>query len=191
MSDYTKRAFVDFLAMIVEKGLVNPNTGNGWKSASTKVLEAMDDNEDVRSVEPTRAVLMYNNRNRNVLAPASMKQYEIRIGQALENFKRWVEDPMGYRGPSRQTSGARVERSEGRRRNGGASAVIAKPSTASSPGVPEHPDVVASSELKLTIPFPLRSSFIAQVVIPRDLTKEEAKRLCAFVEALGHDAPAG
>lgn len=32
--------------------------------------------------------------------------------------------------------------------------------------------------------FPLRLPFMAQIVVPRDLTSEEAERLCAFIRAL-------
>lgn len=36
----------------------------------------------------------------------------------------------------------------------------------------------------LVLPFPLRPGYNAQIVIPADMTKEEADRLCAFVRAL-------
>jgi hypothetical protein len=39
----------------------------------------------------------------------------------------------------------------------------------------------------MTLPFPLRPKFLAQVVIPRDLTRDEATRLCAFIQALASD----
>lgn len=42
----------------------------------------------------------------------------------------------------------------------------------------------------LALPFPLRPGYLAQVVIPRDLTKAEADRLCAFVMSLAQKEPA-
>jgi len=36
----------------------------------------------------------------------------------------------------------------------------------------------------LVLPFPLRKFFMAQIVVPRDMTKAEADRLCAFVQSL-------
>lgn len=188
MDDFSKRALFEFLAMLVDKGIVNPNTGNGWKVAATKVLSHLSDGDDVRSVDVSQAVLMYNNRNKNALAPASMKQYEIRVGQAIENFVRWSGDKMAYRGPSRQ-GGARADRAATKPRNGGVGKQPPAQNAAPQSPLPEHPHVITASELRLTIPFPLRPSFIAQLVIPRDMTKDEAKRLCALVDALGHDAP--
>jgi hypothetical protein len=40
----------------------------------------------------------------------------------------------------------------------------------------------------LCMPFPLRPGYLAQVVVPRDMTRDEAERLCAFVNSLAHDA---
>jgi len=37
--------------------------------------------------------------------------------------------------------------------------------------------------------FPMRPGYLAQVVLPRDLTKEEAARLCAFVMSLAASPP--
>jgi len=39
----------------------------------------------------------------------------------------------------------------------------------------------------LTLDYPLRPDFLAQVVIPRDLTTEEARRMVAFLLALTSD----
>ena len=36
----------------------------------------------------------------------------------------------------------------------------------------------------LVLDYPLRSNYMAQIVIPPDLTTEEALRLCAFIDAL-------
>jgi hypothetical protein len=41
-----------------------------------------------------------------------------------------------------------------------------------------------ATDLNLALPFPLRPNLLAQVVIPRDMTKDEAERLCAFIKAL-------
>lgn len=36
----------------------------------------------------------------------------------------------------------------------------------------------------MVYPFPLRHRYLAQIVVPRDMTKEEAARLCAFINSL-------
>jgi hypothetical protein len=47
--------------------------------------------------------------------------------------------------------------------------------------------VVTSTSLCL--PFTLRPGFSAQLVIPRDLTREEADRLCQFIASPSRPAP--
>jgi len=39
----------------------------------------------------------------------------------------------------------------------------------------------------MSLDFPLRSDLLAQVVVPRDLTVEEAHRMGAFLETLAID----
>lgn len=42
-----------------------------------------------------------------------------------------------------------------------------------------------ATEASLCLPFPMRDGrYMAQIVIPRDLTQAEADRLCAFVQTL-------
>lgn len=36
----------------------------------------------------------------------------------------------------------------------------------------------------LCLPFPIRGRTLAQIVVPRDMTRAEAERLCAFVMSL-------
>ena len=37
---------------------------------------------------------------------------------------------------------------------------------------------------QICYPVVVRTNFVAQICVPRDLTKEEADRLCAFINAL-------
>lgn len=43
----------------------------------------------------------------------------------------------------------------------------------------------------LCLPFPLRPGFLAQIVIPRDMTEAEANRLCEFVHSLAAASKTG
>ena len=185
MNDLSKTAFMRFLDMIVAKGIVNANTGGGWKAASNKILEDLDANEDVRDVDVPAAIVRYNNRHPGELSPASLKQYEIRTGTAIRHFTSYVANPAGFR-LSGKAINAKVEKSEQTRRSGG--------KTNAGENVGDAPDMIPATHVKgiatehsLAIPFPLRPNFLAQIVIPRDLTKDEAKRLSAFIDALAQD----
>ncbi len=41
----------------------------------------------------------------------------------------------------------------------------------------------------LALPYPMAPDFMAQVVVPRDMTDHEARKLCAFVMTLATPTP--
>jgi hypothetical protein len=51
--DYSRDALARFIDYVVEKNLVNPSTAQGWRVATTKVLEELspEDREDVRRID--------------------------------------------------------------------------------------------------------------------------------------------
>jgi hypothetical protein len=49
---------------------------------------------------------------------------------------------------------------------------------------------VQVSDAGLLMPFPLRPDFLSYVIVPRDLSKAESDRLCAFVASLAQPANA-
>ncbi len=49
---------------------------------------------------------------------------------------------------------------------------------------PYRPSVAAgiTTATAYVLPFPMRADFLAQIIIPRDMTNEEADRLCTFIK---------
>ncbi len=179
-SDYSKNALMRFLDAVVAKGLMNANTAGGLKAACTKILDDVADGEDVRGIDVNTAVIRYNNRNPGVLAPNSLAEYQRRVSRAIQDFVRWVEDPAAFKPRSRaatmkngRKAEAKPEKSAVREQNEPPFSVHASPSVSTSAGLP--------------LSYPLRPDFLAQVVIPRDLTVEEARRLGAFLMTLAAD----
>lgn len=43
----------------------------------------------------------------------------------------------------------------------------------------------------LALPFNLRPGYLAQIVVPLDMTKQEAERLCAFIKSLAQPEQEG
>jgi hypothetical protein len=39
----------------------------------------------------------------------------------------------------------------------------------------------------MAMSYPLRDNFVAQVLLPRNMSTDEAKRLCAFIRTLATD----
>lgn len=180
-SDYSKSSLLKFLDTSVAKGLVNANTGAGLKAACVKILDDVADNADVSGIDVNTAVIRYSNRNPDILAPNSLAQYQRRVKRAISDFVSWVENPAGFKTPSRGTS----ERNE--RKAGGAPARRVAGRAQDATPSPAQGIAAVRTSTGLPMSYPLRPDFLAQVVIPRDLTAEEARRLGAFLLTLAAD----
>lgn len=184
-SQYTKDALIRFLDIAVKQGLVNQNTAAGWKAASHKVLEDIGPSDDIRTVDVQTAVLRYNNRHPGELRPASLNEYKRRVGLVIEEFIRYTDDPAGYTPRNKSIGTAKT----GKQPN-------SKPQKNSAPkSLPSNTRQDEASSLPHSAPpqaglaysYPLRQNFLAQIVLPRDLSADEALRLSRFIETLALD----
>jgi hypothetical protein len=174
--DYSRAALARFIEFVVEKSLVHPATAQGWRVATTKVFEelAAAGATDVRRIDVDATFRTFLNRNPGRLSPASVGEYRRRVGRAIEEFVRWVESPGTYSFRPTPRAGKR-EQSRAR----------------SQPAAPERatraqPPVEALCP-DISLDYPLRPDHLAQVVVPRDLTVEEAHRMGAFLVTLAVD----
>jgi hypothetical protein len=177
--DYSRAALARFIEFVVAKGLVHPATAQGWRVATAKVLEDLTpaEGEDVRRIDVEATFKGFLNRYPGRLSPASVGEYRRRVGRAIEEFVRWMEDPGSYafRSPPR------AARPDARRRSEAAPASPPSPARPRPSGpAPARPDGIA-------LEYPLRPDLLAQVVVPRDLTVEEARRMGAFLVTLAVD----
>jgi hypothetical protein len=174
--DYSRAALGRFIEFVVEKSLVHPATAQGWRVATTKVLEELSSAgaADVRRIDVDATFRAFLNRNPGRLSPASVGEYRRRVGRAIEEFVRWVESPGTYAFRPTPRAG-KAEQSRRRSQPAALERVSrARPTAAAlSPG--------------LALDYPLRPDHLAQVVVPRDLTVEEAHRMGAFLVTLAVD----
>ncbi len=187
MQNFSKRGLMEFIETSVQKGRINVNTGGGLRAACKKVLEQVSADEDVRQVDVQAAVVQYNNRHPGELSAESLRVYESRVRGVIESFVQFVTDPTGYKLPGKASQKSR--RAEPRKggENKSKAREVSNLETNHHVLAPHMPIRAATTETSLALPFPLRPTFLAQVVIPRDLTKDEAKRLAAFIDSLAHD----
>ena len=178
-SDFSKNALMSFLDTVVAKGLMNANTAGGLKAACSRILDDLADTDDVRGVDVNTAVVRYNNRNPGALSPNSLAEYQRRVSRAISDFVSWVENPASFKPRARGASGKNGRKTEN---------AVGQRATASHTDTPVHSvHAPAPTSTGLPLSYPLRPDFLAQVVIPRDLTAEEARRLGAFLMTLAAD----
>lgn len=186
MEALNKAGLVQFTAMITDKGWINPNTGGAWKAAITKILGDVAPDADVRTIDVDTAVRYFNNRNPGDLTPESLQTYAKRVKNAIANYISYIDNPAKYRAPARTPSvnGAKKSTSQTVAKSDITDVtVIEQPPPASHTPARMEP-ISLATEANLALPFPLRPGYLAQVVIPRDMTKAEAIRLCAFIQTL-------
>lgn len=189
MQNFSKRGLMEFIETSIQKGRINANTGGGVRAACKKILEQVGTDEDVRQVDVQAAVVQYNNRHPGELSAESLRVYESRVRGVIDSFVQFVTDPTGYKLPGKGAS-QKPRRAEARK-NGEkqATATSKLPEADHHVVTPQTAIRAATTETSLALPFPLRPTFLAQIVIPRDLTKDEAKRLAVFIDSLAHDPP--
>ena len=181
--DYSRAALGRFIDYVVEKGLVNPSTAQGWRVATAKVLEELSPAEqaDVRQIQVDATFRAFLNRNPGRLSPASTGEYRRRVGKAIEEFVTWMENPAGYG----NRSAAWAARAESRPRARSSPAVRPAPRSHARPAE-------ESAELGgISLDYPLRPGFLARVIVPRDLTVDEARRMGIFLLTLSPDFKPG
>lgn len=191
MENLNKAGLIQFVEMITSKGWINANTGGGWKAAVTKILGDVEPGEDVRKIDVPTAIRRYNNLHPGELAPASLLQYEKRVKQAIEQYKSYVADPTKYKAPARPLTASSPKKADKAPRppvNGAITDVtLVEEVPAPTPPSPQPKPMYLATEANLVMPFPLRPDYLAQIVIPRDMTKSEAQRLCAFIQTLAQE----
>jgi len=189
--DYSRAALARFIEFVVEKGLVHPATAQGWRVATSKVLDELSPTElgDVRRVELETTFRDFLNRNPGRLSPASVGEYRRRVGRAIEEFVRWVGDPGAYA----FRAAPRAARAEPRRRKEiRPAAELATRAARGRTAAAQPSGPLPASGPEISLEYPLRPDLLAQVVVPRDLTVEEARRMGAFLVTLAVDfRPAG
>lgn len=189
MERFTKSGLVGFIEMAAAKGLMNTNTALALRTACNKILEDLGEDADVREVDVMSEVLRYNNRHPGDLSPDSLRTYEKRVRSAITHFVSYVENPMEYKPkPSgRQPNGLPRPEAKARDESKPKRSTEGARATPAGMALVSPPVAGAVTGTSLVMPFPLRHDFLVQVVLPRDLTTEEAERLCVFIRALAHE----
>ena len=179
-----------FLNYLSEKGLVPKKGTASMRTACDRILSALspDEQQNLVGLDVASAVQRFMNKNPGALSPESAGVYRSRVHRALEMLGRYNADPVAFRPEAPKRNGATT--------NGdGRPAAATKPpqkkrslAVSTNEGAAETqrhhlPPVVGS----VTLTLPLRPDFVAQFIVPRDLTIKEAKRLGAYFQTIPMD----
>lgn len=183
MTDYSKAALIRFVDTVSEQGLVNANTANGWKAACARIFEDLSNDADMRSIDVPTAIKRYHNKHAGTLKPSSLKEYERRLVRCISDFIKYTDEPTAYKPKGRGPSGVGNLTREQKRKPKANEKGPMEPSNTSSTIFPSRPTAIAG----LSLEFPMRADFLAQVLVPRDMKTDEARRFTQFILTLAQD----
>lgn len=188
----TGAGLVRFLDAAIEKGWFNVSTAKALRTASTKILsvEAGWETADLRTLDIDHLFDRFRNLKHNEYSDDSMRIYKTRFTQAIKmHLGRLDSDPnwKSY-GPTSKGSSQRSSNGMSNPKSKASGAAERAEGVA-----PASPDSTADSNARtdaaslMRFPFPLRESLDVSLSLPRDLTKDEAARLSAFISTLARD----
>jgi hypothetical protein len=184
-ADYSKAALLRFITTAQRQGLFNANYAGAFRAAASKLLEDVGDNEDVRNTDVKAATIRYHNKHPGELTPGSLDTYQKRLTRVLGAFVEYTENPASYkpRGRGAPTKGNGEGTAPTKSKPGRANGTKANQESHATPTTTTSTATATS----LAMTYPLRENFVAQVVLPRNMTGDEARRLCAFIRTLAVD----
>lgn len=183
MSNPTSRGeLLKFLNYVGSKGLLSPSTVESRKASVNKVLGILGDDEasDVSGLDLDEVMHRFANLHGQEYTADSLRTYKSRVKSSIDDFLRYVENPMGFKvgGPKRER--------KAKASNGGS----AKSPSAPRPGPPHVPagDAPPPSVGGAIVPIAIRSDVIVRIQgMPFDLTPREAKKIANVILAMAMD----
>jgi hypothetical protein len=175
------KAFVEFWGRAAAKGDMNKNTAGTLRAAAQAVLETEGpgwETLDVRTLDIDRMLRRFANRAAAEMKQSSVLAYQRRFRQAYDSFLSFIADPAGWHPPVGGSGGGTPSKRERPAKKTATPDTGATPTAVTTPG----PNAIE-------YPYALRGgAFVARFRLPMDLTKEEAKRLTIFLDALVVDS---
>ena len=171
-ADHSLADLLEYCDELGRSGKRKKSTASAMKTACERLLVDLspDEKKDVRRIDVDAAVAKYSNRK--VAKPNTCREYRRRVLAAIAEFSQDLEITKANKPGDSVSSSPATDRSMG---EGTKQSAKAKP---------ERIAREASGSIAITLQIPVRSDFMAQLVLPYDLTPAEAVRLSKIIEAL-------
>jgi len=177
--DRSRRALLEFLDYLGNKGLAAKNTVAARKAAASKVLGVLGDDEahDIIAIDLSDVMARFQNLNGNDYTPTSLTTYRSRVKAAIEDFESYLKNPLGFR-PSIQSR----ERASKSANNAAKPSTLGHAPLSSEPPRTQKPTFPNSMDI---IPIPLRADLTIYIQgLPFDLSENEARKISNVVQAM-------
>ncbi|MBY8826684.1 hypothetical protein [Hephaestia mangrovi] len=163
-----------FLDWMAEKGLLPANTAQSRKASSNKILALLSEEEamDVTQVDVDDLALRFGTKFGQQYDPKSVLTYKSRLRSALEDFRAYCDNPVGFRPTGRVQQRPKLTKES----------VASKTSVTDGAEQRSAPTVVQSPVS--VVPVAIRADVIVHIGnLPHDLTEIEARRIANVILA--------
>jgi len=170
--DFSESAFLEFLRQSAVSGVVKPATGRARKLAAEQLLVQLKSHErfDLRTVDIDELCTRFHKIQGSTIRPENLDVYKQRLGSALRDFIKWTENPADFVSNEGELPEVKVVAA---RDDAGQS--VAREELALNP--PRSPHDI--------FPVPIRENLVVYLQnIPLDMTRQEASKIAAVVQAL-------
>lgn len=170
--DYSESAFLEFLRQSAVSGIIKPATGRARKMAAEQLLGQLKSHEraDLRMLDIDELCSRFHKIQGSTIRPENLQVYNQRLSSAVDDFIRWTGNPAGFVSNEGEQPEAVVVAS--RDKPGEA---LAREELALNP--PRSPHDI--------FPVPIREDLVVYLQnIPLDMTRAEAQKIAAVVQAL-------
>jgi hypothetical protein len=177
---YSKDEFFRFINYVGKKGLIKSSTTNNWRSSANALFSVVGDNEtqDLRSVNVDNICNQYANLRKT--SPQSLQIYQSRLKGALDDFFKYVENPINYKPQISQRTRKKTVQTQ----NIPVKKIENEDSKSNNSNYGENSSSFSQSSV-IVFPIPIRQNLIVQIQgLPHDLTDGEAEKICAVIKAL-------
>lgn len=182
MENSTARALIAHWDWAADKGLMNRSTAQSIAVACRRVLSVQEnwENLDVRALDVDEFLVRFRNLKARDFSPNSLRDYESRFARAVGSFREYLDNPSGWRFPTRSSSSR--EPSQSRRKKSQSEPSPRETRTEDEPG-----STGESTGSLQEYTYPFRPDVLARLLIPRDSTSAEINRLVAWARTLAVD----
>ncbi len=174
----TLSGFNAFCDWAIGKGVMTGAAVEPLRSATKQILTTVEpanhESVDLRTIDPDDYMGRFENLAGSRYSPDSLQAYRRRFSRGLELYRQYLDTgAANFKPPA-----GRAPRRRATVPPGGGSGRAATP-VADNTGQP--PQLV---EGLIDYPFPLRSGTMAHLYLPKQLEKEDAERMAAYLRAL-------
>jgi hypothetical protein len=180
MDGRSRQKLLEFLDYLADKGLMAKATIAARKAAASKVLGILSEEEatDVTKLSLEDVMRRFQNLEDKNYTPGSLTTYLSRLKSAVDDFRTYLENPLGFR-PSVQTRDKR--KPEGKKES-------STPTNTDQQPIVERHSVKPPLSSSI-LPIPIRPDITVFVQgLPYDLTEAEAGKIANVIRAMATPA---